>query len=647
MVFSLLENPFAVLGLCSDASVAQISASARKLGGESASEAMRALILPRDRLDAELSFLPGVRGDCVHAVLSALRNGKIPPLSHLGALARTNSLAHLAASGSATATQLKELATIAPTVGEDELVALNQGRKTAAMPPVPLPMFEKALEHLATIHAESLAEGARTSEDGPEVLSEIVDTIGPSDDRKAVFLRQVISSWDRSLVADANQDLERAHELEAKLRLDPRGTTVAELSALIRRVARRTRPARDLARHFGLPHEATANMVDGWRVLAGDLIKDHAALRPAEALLDSLGMEFGTSDEPGRRVARDLVECRERIASGKDLPEIRRFVAALDAAKREFTVFTPSILASQALDGTGRFFGPAVVVELWNSFVAAVPKARSDWPWRALRELAVELNNEHSAPEAALELTRAALRLMGANPVTKEVRALFNADERFLQKEALQKKLTDAIARKKRALMRNLLSQLIPLEKDEAERSAYIKLLRKLRWQAAKGYATLLFYGSIAGFIIYGSVTGNSQSSHSSAPSYRAYASQQPRSTPQTAAANDDDTEVRPPPGTNTLSRPELRWCEFQDARLNADRAYLESIRTNPRVQGTLFNHAIDLFNARISYYNASCAQFRYYQNDKRVVDAQLAAQSATLQAEGKQLGVADYLSGQ
>ena len=106
MGFSLLENPFAVLGLGTDATPSQITARARELGGELASGAGRALISPRTRLQAEVAFLPGMSEEEVQTCLSTLASGRAPEFSKATPLIQANILAYLASSGRATATNL-------------------------------------------------------------------------------------------------------------------------------------------------------------------------------------------------------------------------------------------------------------------------------------------------------------------------------------------------------------------------------------------------------------------------------------------------------------------------------------------------------------------------------------------------------------
>lgn len=644
MGFSLLENAFAVLGLGTDANRAQITSRAREVGGDLASIASRALISPRTRLQAEIAFLPGLTEKETQACLSTLARGMAPELSMFAPLSRANILAHLAAAGRATASNLELLFETAATVRQDALEILNRGRQSAGMPPIPQPMFESAMEQLACLHAEALSDGALALKHGADVLSKIVESLGSSVTGASVFLRQTMAAWERATASESNKELENARELTAKLRAAPEKATIAQLSYVIRAVAFRTRPVRALALHFALPHDASAEMVDNWRSLAVDLVKEHKALSQAEAILDLLAKEFGTSDGSGQRVARDLAACRERIASGEDLPEVARFAAALDAAEKQAALFKGDVLARMARDGQGRYNTLAIAVELWEAFIAVTFNTPSDAPWKALRAFAVRLHNDFSASESALALTDLALKYAYGNSLTIEVRPQLEADRRRLLTHTLRRQLNAAVEKKRRGAARQLLSQLVPLAENDADRREYTSTLRRLQWQAAKSFVSRSFYALIAVGILYAIIADKNRSSGTRSAPY-------PTHTPMAAnppiaiTAADDGKELRPPPGTGVLSRSQLRWCLFQDARLTAAKAYLDDLRTSQYVQGDAFNRAIEGFNTSISDYNDSCRQKQFYTKDKGAIDAELSIKASVLQAEGQRLGASGYLT--
>ena len=102
---------------------------------------------------------------------------------------------------------------------------------------------------------------------------------------------------------------------------------------------------------------------------------------------------------------------------------------------------------------------------------------------------------------------------------------------------------------------------------------------------------------------------------------------------PTTTTKNDafvpvDISEAMPPVGSGlSLSRSNIRYCSYQGIRLEAARSI---ITTESQRQG---------FNTGIDDYNSRCSQYRYLQNDKNAVDAELPGKRYALDAEGRALG--------
>ena len=94
------------------------------------------------------------------------------------------------------------------------------------------------------------------------------------------------------------------------------------------------------------------------------------------------------------------------------------------------------------------------------------------------------------------------------------------------------------------------------------------------------------------------------------------------------AACSEDFTETRPADGggERTLSRAELRWCMFNDIRIEAARADVRSAK-----QGQ-----IQAFNAAVTEWNAACRRYRYSRSDRDAVQRQIDAKRTELEGEGR-----------
>jgi predicted outer membrane protein len=94
------------------------------------------------------------------------------------------------------------------------------------------------------------------------------------------------------------------------------------------------------------------------------------------------------------------------------------------------------------------------------------------------------------------------------------------------------------------------------------------------------------------------------------------------------AACGEDLTETKPPEhgGDRSLSRTELRWCMFNDLRIEAARPDMRTAK-----QGQ-----VQAFNAAVTEWNQGCRRYRYRRSDRDAVQSQLAQRRLALEAEGR-----------
>jgi hypothetical protein len=646
MQFDLLTNPFAVLGLTGDASVSTITARARDLGTPAAAAASRTLLAPRTRLHAELGFLPGAPQDLADTCLEDLKARREPDLRLLMPPAQANVLAHLASGGMATAGQLRDLVGLQEAIRSASGEVIDRAREHVRMPPVPRDMLDTALETLASQHAEAFAEGMLALPKGADLFAEQLHATAPDATARISFLRQAAAAWDRATASEAAQDLENAAPIEATLRDHPDTKAATQLADVVLRFAGRTKPAREACRLVGLPHQASVDAAQRWRAVALDLNNRQDAVLEAVTVLDALANGFGTTDELGARTARDLDICRERLASGEGTPEVKRLVAAIEAAVEKEVAFQRSAM----INGRTTARTPAVVGELHDAFVAAARTARSDLPWRFLRDFVLRLHNEFSATEAALSFTQLAIERGTGTAVASNVMHQLQLDLRALRKGLLNIELAAAVRTNQTSVARRLLAELVTLADDAKERNDFQAALRKLAQQQTAARLKFGFYAALAGIALFFLVISNQDKRPAqSGPTYPSHYNQAPPSAyspPSPPAVFDPDAghpERQPAPGTATLTRSELRWCRYENARAQAAHDYLQAIQLNPTTDVNRYNSSVDAYNAFIAPINAACKSYKYWPADRSVVDAELSQNAATLKAEGQHLIATAY----
>ncbi|MHB0723533.1 hypothetical protein ACX4M5_11610 [Roseomonas mucosa] len=634
MGFDLLANPFAILGLAGNATIGAISSRAREMGNGDATAASKLLISPRTRLSAELSFLPGASQEQVDECLKKLRQGVEPDLWPLAPIARANVLAHLASSGKATLGQLRDLVGMQEAAPLTALEAVNNGRVQAGMPPAPAEMGNSALLALSAQHAEALIQKVCTIENGSRFLADLLCEAGDTVSPQAIFLRRCAAGWDRTRSSDLSRMLEAGELIEKVLRDRPEAEDARKLATIIQEYAAATLPQRQAARLLGLPHESTKDARQRWRQVALDLNNRLDAISEALTILEALTGAFDEFDDLQERVAEDLWTCRERIAAGEAAPEIKRLRKAIEASEANPAAFANHGLA----DGHKTEACPAVVIELYDSFVAAAEGATSQLPWLMLRGFTLVLHNEHSATAAAWSLTLLAIAQAGRGNQADGLLPTLVSDRKNLRLQLLQRDFASALGSKRKGAIRAILPELISLTDEAAQKAEYDKLLRKLQSQAVGSYVRWGFWTAVAAVVLITVVANNRTPSRP--PSLRA----QPDPGPGVASPV-ERTAIQPSSGGGTLSMSGLRWCRYEKVKADAAEGYVNALRSDPALNVERFNAVIDAYNTYIRPLNASCASYTYRRSDGATIDAELAEQGSILVAAGRRAMESVYLA--
>ncbi len=644
MGFDLLANPFAALGLPADATAGEVTARARQLGNAEAAAASRSLLIPKTRLLAELSYLPGASHGVADATLEALKAGREPALRVLEPLARCNVLAHLASQGKATPSHLGEWAGLQDAIRPTAAGLVDAARRQAGMPTVPGEMLDPALDALVSQHADAFTEGMLAAPDGADLLAALLVGAPPEASARASFLRRSAAAWERATASDAARDLESAAPIEAVLRYRSDPEAADQLATIAARFANRTKPPRIAARLVGLTHSASVDAAQRWRAVALDLNNRQDAVSEAVCIFEALADGFGTEDELGACTARDLKICRERLASGEGTPEMRRLLAAIEAAGADAHAFH----RCELLDGKTTASTPPSVAELYDAFVGAVWSGTSDLPWKVLRGFTIRLQSEFLATGAALAFTELAIARGKGSKVAAQIMRELTLDRRVLRRAILSKELEFLLRAGKRREARHVLSELLSLADNAREREDLQATFWKRNRQRTSARVKYGF-AAFAAVMLFAYITlsgGNAPplprtDTHPSSASRYNQSAVPSNFAPRPPAPADPDAgqpERRPAPGSAVLTRAELRWCQYQRARVQAARDYLDALESNLSLPVDRYNAGVDAFNAFIAPIGAVCGDYKYHESDGSIIDAELKQHAATLKAEGQNL---------
>jgi hypothetical protein len=313
-------------------------------------------------------------------------------------------------------------------------------------------------------------------------------------------------------------------------------------------------------------------------------------------------------------------------------------------------ILTPLLQACEAANKSHRTiesellragFGPGStgsVKALFDKFATAVGStakqlAFSDVPWRLVRDVAISLNNDSSAPRAAENLIQGILDFADNNPPTAEMIKALREDQRTVRKNQVEADLTKSLQAQKWGEAEKLAERLLTLETDEENLRSARQIRETVSVKRKAVVRTRWFWGiAAAGVLIW--IVASNRNSPSVTTNYRPPSPPYSTTTnsPTTTTKNDafvpvDISEAMPPVGSGlSLSRSNIRYCSYQDIRLEAARSI---ITTESQRQG---------FNTGIDDYNSRCSQYRYLQNDKNAVDTELPGKRYALDAEGRAL---------
>lgn len=278
-----------------------------------------------------------------------------------------------------------------------------------------------------------------------------------------------------------------------------------------------------------------------------------------------------------------------------------------------------------------RGFGPSATREakrLYQLFDQAVSATRgsgaADVPWALVRNLALEINNDLGEGTASEALVTGLVSHHGFGQVSGPMKAAIRTDQQVLLSNAAQARFKVAIDKKNTAAARQALVDLAGLATDEAERRQYQQGIDRFdnakRWRMIKWiFWAVVFLGGI----IAATSQNNSRSNYS-------YSSSTTRPSPPAVAATPSPAstvETKPLAGmTATYSRANVRYCEFESARMDAIDAMMLS---EP-------NRVIIAFNQAVADYNSRCANYEYYVDDMSAVRREIAASSAQINADAR-----------
>lgn len=512
--------------------------------------AQQAILTPRTRTEAELSWLPGLSPSQAKEILSKLEGSHLAhadqALDGLRGLDRADLAADLCARS---AGETKYVGELLEAYGEfsagDVLETLTGLRSVSGFPIPDQPHVQNALAALKVTHAKAAVACISAAGSPGQALTEIVEVfLDWGDEEVDHLLGLIVREYDACSEPFLNAIKEKIEAGIAAHRDGDGPIPVNQLVGLLAEWDEISQPVQLLEESKG--HEEPRSEIyetvrDFCLWLANEKGRYEQALAISRALLET----FPELPAVAAQLSQDVDALESLAAQAKSIKLMAPLIRAQEAAQEEISVFDADLVLSG--------FGPnsrGLAKKLYDAFAEVAAKTMgtelADMPWMVVRGLAIDLNNEHESSEGACALLEGLLNYKNTAPSQAVVDKL-TVDKRTLRRNRKWEELkgTSADVAKGISLVTELLD-----EADADERATLLQLKTALERKRAAATRKRMFWGLAAaafvGFLIY---DANKKPSYSPRPS---------PSSPNSTSSSQTEEQAPPPGIDRVLNRSEV-----------------------------------------------------------------------------------------
>jgi hypothetical protein len=639
--FDLLENPFSVLGIEPTASLEKIAdafddALTDRTAPESDLAAAReALVSPRQRTAAELSFLLDTNPRELAAICAALKQRSsradlVRVADRLAPLSKANLLAHISSQQPANADLLFALVDTHARIDPTTVHAKLESTRQAAGIVIPsIDNVRDELHELFSSHAKAALAGYPSSKASASSVEECTKRILVSADSDRIdALEGLVRAFGQTIASELHQIEEQIRSAAEIIRSRPSDISLIDpIARSLRDWIKLARPMVELDAHKGRDEERARQLFNEVRGLAIDLANQHDSFHVALSISNIAAEVFRSLPRAAEQLKEDLPILEERSAEALVIP-LRMWIDELS-----------KWVIVKDLENGG--FGNSSVreaKELWIRFLSAAKQTQhtkaAELPWIFLRSLAIDINNEENSPLAAKAILEGLVRCAHDFPPSEAVLDKINEDLREVRRNIREKEMIEDIQANRITPALEGIYELLKDPKSSDDRVALTKLKEQLegkrtgrcfKWGAFAIVGAIILYANISGNpsprTNYGNDSPPSRQSSTYSPNTSYLTPNPPSQTIQSLI------ETKPPLGSgNLLSQSNIRYCGYQEERLKAINKDLRN------------SQEVSAFNAVIDDYNSRCGNFKYRGDDLQIVTAEVSKKSEDLAAEGRNI---------
>ncbi len=662
MAFNLLTSPFVQLDVSMRATRAEIIKAQQKavLDGEieerDLDRMLGTLTAPKDRLRAEVAFLPGKTPAQARSIIAKLKGPD--DRSDCGdGWDGVNVIAHLIGNGGDIGRSLALLqkgdADHAPAVTAD----INAARQVSGFGSVNEAAVRDAIYTQLAEYADVLAERLAANESGRALAATIVERcIGEISSR--VMLAAFVQAYARRTAPLLRSLTEQIEAQAEALRASAQPSDAQTLAGSIGKWDAVRQPVQNWDEAHGIDEPETKQLGNMIRDLCISLANErgayNAALIVSRALHDAFGELAGMRDV----FAKDIDTLEELAEEARIEQACEPLVAIMNKVRAN-----PKNAQSLVAAGTAKTSG-GVRSDNWAPVFEAALDAcgvgeSADMPTIVVRNLALELHNEHSETTAAQTITSWLISYRAK--MSSDLFARILSDQQTLSRIQNENELQRLIEAKEFKKAVTLIDKMLDDANDSGQRSTLYNVRKNLedRIQGQGSNIGWWVTGIIGLIVIIANVNDKSSTDNSydyNTPVTTSTEFEDTLSTTEAAPAEDvmaadamapaadaaaidpdvtaaengiDATEVKPAPGySQSLSISSLRYCLRQKERLNAAETAVSNTSSSE----------IDGFNAAVEDFNSRCGNFRYMPSDMTVVNGEIASDGLKLREEGRLL---------
>ncbi len=592
-------------------------------------QAHQALVAPKTRLQAELSWLPGVPPSRARSIVDQIKKSAdiseiVKTTRELSGLAAANVFVTLCGKFQGEEALIRGLIASYDGVSKElAILAINEDRTVSGFPKVDAGLVSKTLPRITEIHGRTAVRSISSAQHPGNLMTGIVEDFLPTTGGSREFLEEVARHYDGWSAPTLRHIKDQIDERVQQLR-DGSETKepVSQIVQLLVEWDEYSQPCQLIEEAKGLDERRSKELYDELRDLclwlANEQSQFESALKISEALLDT----FPELPTVVVQTADDIGALESLIEETKSIDLFAPLIAVVAQCRADLERLDTDLI-KKGFSPKSRRLAKKLYGAFADAVIAVKGTEHEGVPWMMVRGVAIELNNSESSPDGALSILDGLLKFkQGAPP--DYVKQQIDDDRATLQKNAKWEELQKSSGRSDLKTGLRLANELLGLSKDDDERLAIQQVKEAFEKKIQSRRRRWLFWGATA--TVFGAIwlSGgfDSKKTRTNQPDMQIPSS-------KITAQHSSFIEEIPPIGQDLLlTKDQVRYCVYQAARIE----YLRDMPIN--------DSEIDRFNALIDHYNLRCAQFRYQQGVLQSVERELPGRIGILYSEALRISL-------